>query len=119
MLRDSGRPLLSWPSLSRRRPRIARTQFPARRRIVAREAPRPAHRRSARATALPPFEFHVAVPGFGMPLEATLVFIERYMRVRRGWELVENPPATTTGAPAVRATHLRGEIDCSGLFPLA
>lgn len=106
-------------------------------------------------------EFHVAVPGFGMPLEATLVFIERYRRVRRGWELVEYlydyhreprpsgrkahhwhdgifhahcldplrphgiahfrdvPVGLLEAADEFRATHLRGEIDCSGLFPLA
>lgn len=33
--------------------------------------------------------FEVALPGFGLPLESTMVFIEDYRSTRRGWELVE------------------------------
>lgn len=102
----------------------------------------------------------VALPGWGLPLEATLVFVERYARRRGGWELTdytydyhreprpsgrrahhwhdgilhahcEDPrrprdpvhfrdvPVDLLEAAGDFVTlHLRGEIDCSGLFPL-
>ncbi len=102
----------------------------------------------------------VALPGWGLMLEATLVLIERYVRRGGGWELTgykydchreprpsgrrahhwhdglvhahcEDPrqPRAVThfrdvpvdlmeAAGDFEALHLRGEIDCSGLFPL-
>ena len=102
----------------------------------------------------------VTLPGWGLPAEARLVFVERYARRRGGWELTEytydyhreprpsgrkahhwhdgilharcvDPRSPRTGAhfrdvqvdlleaaDEFLAIHLRGEVDCSGLFPL-
>lgn len=102
----------------------------------------------------------VALPGWGLPIEASLVFIERYVRGRGGWEMTgykydyhreprpsgrkahhwhdgivhahcvdprrpdapshfrDVPVGLLEAAGEFEAIHLRGEIDCSGLFPL-
>ncbi len=102
----------------------------------------------------------VALPGWDLAAEATLVFIERYVLRGGGWELTgykydyhreprpsgrkahhwhdglvhahcvdpRQPTAVThfrdvpvdlmEAAGDFEALHLRGEIDCSGLFPL-
>ena len=102
----------------------------------------------------------VALPGWGLPVEARLVFVERYVRRQGGWELTEyayeyqreprpsgrkahhwhegifhahcvdprSPRAVAhyrdvqvdllEAADEFLAIHLRGEVDCSGLFPL-
>ncbi len=39
--------------------------------------------------------FDVAVPGYGLPIEGTMVFIEAYRRARLGWELVAMDTTTT------------------------
>ena len=103
----------------------------------------------------------VALPGWGLAAEATLVFIERYVRRGDGWELTgykydyhreprpsgrkahhwhdgivhahcvdsrwpgaashfrDVPVDLLEAAGDFEALHLRGDIDCSGLFPLA
>lgn len=115
---------------------------------------------SARGRELRLLEFHLAMPGFGLPPEATLALIERYTRVHRGWTLLEylydyhreprpsgrkahhwhdgvlhahcedpRHPRTIAhyrdvavglleAAEEFRHVHLRGEVDCTGLFPL-
>ncbi len=102
----------------------------------------------------------VVLPGWGLAAEATLVFIERYVRRAGGWELTGykydyhrqprpsgrkahhwhdgvvhahcvDPRQPGSGmhfrnvtvdlleaAADFSAIHLRGAIDCSGLFPL-
>lgn len=102
----------------------------------------------------------VALPGWGLTTEATLVFVERHVRRGGGWELTgytydyhreprptgrkahhwhdgivhahcvdpRQPGAVThfrdvavdlmEAASDFEAVHLRGEIDCSALFPL-
>lgn len=105
--------------------------------------------------------FELALPGWDLPVEATLVFVEWYLPRAEGWELTgytydylrEPRPAgrkahhwhdgivhahcvdpldprpvahfrdvqvdLLEAAAEFLAVHLRREIDCSGLFPLA
>lgn len=113
---------------------------------------------------LPPrrrlLRIEVALPGWGLPRDGTLVFIERYVRSTDVWELTgytydyhgeprpsgrkahhrhdgvlhahcEDPRqprgighyrdvqvGLLEAAEEFSSIHLRGEVDCSGLFPL-